>query len=105
MDRKWWPVIAGCITHAVNTAFSYFGMSAFFPSFEREFGWSRTGISGAFLLARIESGLLGPVEGYLTDRAAPIGCFLSVLLFARWDFWPLAALIPCPCFGQQVGAR
>jgi len=68
MDRKWWLVIAGCITHAVNTGFSYFGMSAFFPSFEREFGWSRTAISGAFSLARIESGLLGPIEGYLTDR-------------------------------------
>ena len=68
MERKWWLVIAGCITHAVNTGFSYFGMSAFFPSFEREFGWSRTAISGAFSLARVESGLLGPIEGYLTDR-------------------------------------
>lgn len=54
MDRKWWLVIAGCVTHAVDTGFSYFGMSAFFPSFEREFGWSRTAISGAFSLARIE---------------------------------------------------
>ena len=41
MEKKWWLVIAGCITHAVNTGFSYFGMSVFFPSFEREFGWSR----------------------------------------------------------------
>lgn len=56
------------MTHAVNTGFSYFGMSAFFPSFEREFGWSRTAISGAFSLARVESGLLGPIEGHLTDR-------------------------------------
>src|SRR5262245_6466873 len=68
MEKKWWLVIAGCITHAVNTGFSYFGMSAFFPSFEREFGWSRTAISGAFPLARVESGILGPIEGYLTDR-------------------------------------
>lgn len=68
MEKKWWLVIAGCMTHAVNTGFSYFGMSAFFPSFEREFGWSRTAISGAFSLARVESGILGPIEGYLTDR-------------------------------------
>ncbi|MCE3243754.1 MAG: nanT, partial [Deltaproteobacteria bacterium] len=67
MERKWWLVIVGCITHAVNTGLSYFGMSAYFPSFEREFGWSRTAISGAFSLARIESGLLGPMEGYVTD--------------------------------------
>ena len=71
MDRKWWIVIAGCITYAVNTGFSYFGMSAFFPSFEREFGCSRTAISGAFSLARIESGLFGPIEGFVVDRVGP----------------------------------
>ena len=81
MERKWWLVIVGCITHAVNTGLSYFGMSAYFPSIEREFGWSRTAISGAFSLARIESGLLGPMEGYVTDRVGPqrmifIGLFL-----------------------------
>jgi MFS family permease len=71
MDKKWWIVIAGCLVHAVNTGLSYFGMSVYFPSFEREFGWSRTAISGAFSLARIESGLLGPLEGYATDRLGP----------------------------------
>ncbi|HEX5020338.1 MAG TPA: MFS transporter [Candidatus Binatia bacterium] len=86
MDRKWWLVILGCITHAVNTGFSYFGMSAFFPSIEREFGWSRTAISGAFSLARIESGLLGPIEGYFVDRVGPrrimyIGIVICVLGF------------------------
>jgi MFS family permease len=86
MERKWWLVIVGCITHAVNTGLSYFGMSAYFPSFEREFGWSRTAISGAFSLARIESGLLGPMEGYVTDRVGPqrmmfIGLFLCVAGF------------------------
>jgi MFS family permease len=83
MEKKWWLVIVGCVTHAVNTGLSYFGMSAYFPSFEREFGWSRTAIAGAFSLARIESGLLGPMEGYVTDRVGPqrmmfIGLFLCV---------------------------
>jgi MFS family permease len=91
MDRKWWLVILGCITHAVNTGFSYFGMSAFFPSFEREFGWSRTAISGAFSLARIESGLLGPLEGYFIDRFGPrrimyIGIVICVLGFVALSF-------------------
>lgn len=91
MDRKWWLVIAGCVTHAVNTGFSYFGMSAFFPSFEREFGWSRTAISGAFSLARIESGLLGPIEGYFVDRVGPrrimyIGIVICVLGFFSLSF-------------------
>jgi MFS family permease len=86
MERKWWIVIAGCITHAVNTGFCYFGMSAFFPSFEREFGWSRTAISGAFSLARVESGILGPIEGYIVDRVGAqrimyIGIAVCVLGF------------------------
>lgn len=71
MNQRWWIVIAGSLAHAVNTGLSYFGMSAYFPSFEREFGWSRTAISGAFSLARIEAGLLGPLEGYATDRLGP----------------------------------
>ncbi|HWP59113.1 MAG TPA: MFS transporter [Candidatus Acidoferrales bacterium] len=71
MKSPWWIVFAGCIAHAVNTGLSYFGLSAYFPSFEREFGWSRTAISGAFSLAKIEAGLLGPIEGYATDRLGP----------------------------------
>jgi MFS family permease len=90
MDRKWWLVIAGCITHAVNTGFSYFGMSAFFPSFEREFGWSRTAISGAFSLARVESGILGPIEGYLTDRVGAQRMLFIGLIICSLGFLSLS---------------
>jgi MFS family permease len=101
MDRKWWLVIAGCITHAVNTGFSYFGMSAFFPSIEQEFGWSRTSISGAFSLARIESGFMGPFEGYLTDRLGArrimfIGvglCVLGFLALSRVHSLPMLYVV------------
>jgi MFS family permease len=113
MERKWWLVIAGCVTHAVNTGFSYFGMSAFFPSFEREFGWSRTAISGAFSLARIESGLLGPIEGYLTDRVGAhrmlfIGlviCTAGFLLLSRVDSLPMlyAVIILGIVLGSSLG--
>ena len=71
IKSPWWIVFAGCIAHAFNTGLSYFGLSAYFPAFEREFGWSRTAISGAFSLAKIEAGLLGPIEGYVTDRLGP----------------------------------
>ena len=67
----WWVAFAGSFAHAVSTGLAYFGLSAYFPSFEREFGWSRGAISGAFAMARVESGLLGPAEGYMTDRLGP----------------------------------
>ena len=67
----WWVVFAAAFAHGVSTGLAYFGLSAYFPSFEREFGWSRGAISGAFAMARVESGLLGPAEGYMTDRLGP----------------------------------
>jgi MFS family permease len=96
VERKWWLVIAGCITHAVNTGFSYFGMSAFFPSFEREFGWSRTAISGAFSLARVESGLLGPIEGYLTDRVGAHRMLFIGLILCSLGFITLSLVDSLP---------
>lgn len=96
MERKWWLVIVGCITHAVNTGFSYFGMSAYFPSFEREFGWSRTAISGAFSLARIESGLLGPIEGFVTDRVGPQRMIFIGLFLCAAGFFALAFVDSLP---------
>jgi MFS family permease len=96
MEKKWWLVIAGCITHAVNTGFSYFGMSAFFPSFEREFGWSRTAISGAFSLARIESGILGPIEGYLTDRVGAQRMLFIGLVICSLGFFALSFVDSLP---------
>ena len=113
MDRKWWLVVLGCITHAVNTGFSYFGMSAFFPSFEREFGWSRTAISGAFSLARIESGLLGPIEGYFVDRVGPrrimyvgiVICTLGFVALSFVDSLPMlyAAIVLGIVLGSSLG--
>ena len=44
------------------------GMGTFMMSLERHFGWSRTQLAGAFSLARLESAILGPFEGYLVDR-------------------------------------
>jgi MFS family permease len=96
MEKKWWLVIAGCLTHAVNTGFSYFGMSAFFPSFEREFGWSRTAISGAFSLARVESGILGPIEGYLTDRVGAQRMLFIGLVICTLGFFCLSFVHSLP---------
>jgi MFS family permease len=96
MDRKWWLVIFGCITHAVNTGFCYFGMSAFFPSFEREFGWSRTAISGAFSLARVESGILGPIEGYFVDRVGPRRIMFIGIVICVMGFFALSMVNSLP---------
>jgi sugar phosphate permease len=38
---------------------------------QEEFGWSKALVAGAFALTRIESGILGPLQGWLVDRFGP----------------------------------
>ena len=38
---------------------------------QADFGWSKTVLGFAFALTRIESGILGPVQGWLADRFGP----------------------------------
>jgi len=45
--------------------------SAYVVLLEDEFGWSKTVLAGAFAMTRVESGLLGPLQGWLTDRFGP----------------------------------
>ncbi len=60
---------------------------------EQEFEWSKAALSGAFALTRVESGILGPLQGWLTDRYGPriiltIGTVifgLGFMLFASID--------------------
>jgi MFS family permease len=44
------------------------GLGTFLVALERQFGWSRTAMSGAFTLARGEGAVLGPLEGVLIDK-------------------------------------
>src|SRR2546425_4842927 len=76
-------------------------MSAFFRHLSESLAGAGQGSRGAFLLARIESGLLGPVEGYLTDRVGAhrmhfIGlviCTLGFLALSRVDSLPMLYVV------------
>ena len=46
----------------------FHAMGLWFVALEAQFGWNRGQLSLAFAFTRVESGLLGPAEGYLTDR-------------------------------------
>ena len=55
---------------------------AYVVLWRKEFGWSNTVLAGAFALTRVESGLLGPIQGWATDRFGP----RRVLLFGNTVF-------------------
>jgi len=67
----WWIVGAGFGIQALIGAFLFHAYGAYVVVLREEFGWSKTMLSAAFSMARAESGLLGPVQGWLTDRFGP----------------------------------
>lgn len=67
----WWIVAAGFGIEALIGALVFHAYGAYVVLLREEFGWSKTMFSAAFSMARAESGMLGPVQGWLTDRFGP----------------------------------
>ena len=67
----WWIVGAGFSIEALIGALMFHSYGAYVVVLREEFGWSKTMLSAAFAMARAESGILGPVQGWLTDRFGP----------------------------------
>ena len=67
----WWIVAAGFGIEALIGALVFHAYGAYVVLLREEFGWSKTMFSAAFSMARAESGILGPVQGWLTDRFGP----------------------------------
>jgi sugar phosphate permease len=67
----WWVVGAGFGLETLIGSLMFHAYGAYLVLLREEFGWSKTMLSAAFAMARAESGILGPVQGWLTDRFGP----------------------------------
>lgn len=67
----WWIVVAGFWIQLLVGALLNQAYGAYVVLLQREFGWSKTMLSGAYSLTRVESGILGPVQGWMLDRFGP----------------------------------
>jgi len=67
----WWIVAASAGVQAVIGMLFNQAQGAYMAVLREDFGWSRGALSGALALSRIESGMLGPVEGWLLDKYGP----------------------------------
>ena len=67
----WWMVGAGFGLELLIGALMFHAYGAYAVLLREEFGWSKTLVSAAFAMSRAESGILGPVQGWLTDRFGP----------------------------------
>ena len=88
------------------------GVGTFFVAMERNFGWNRTTLSGAFALSRAEGALLGPIEGFLVDRLGTrrmvvIGYFIMGLGFLFYsqiqEVWHFYVAYLAISLGSGVG--
>ena len=64
----WWLVGLSSIMLTLMSLTVFQGLGTMLVALERQFQWSRTALSGAFSLARVEGAVLGPIEGVLIDR-------------------------------------
>ena len=67
----WWIVSGGFTMQMIVGSLMIHSFTAYFPLLQAQFGWSRALLSGAFALSRAESGLLGPLQGWMIDRFGP----------------------------------
>ncbi len=79
----WWIVGAGLVSMTLSSGLFFNGFGFYFLPIQSQFGWSSTAMSGAVSLSRLESGLLGPLEGYLIQRYGPQRVmFVGFIVFA-----------------------
>ena len=67
----WWIVTAGFGSMAMSGALMFHAFGTYVVLLQDEFGWSRTTLAVAFAMQRVESGLLGPIDGWLVDHFGP----------------------------------
>lgn len=94
----WWIVGAAIGAQALSAGLLQQAFGSYIVLLEREFGWNRAALSGAFSLARVEDGLLGPAQGWLLDRFGPRAVMRAGMLFFAAGFFGFARVDSIPEF-------
>ena len=97
----------------VATVPLFHAMAVWAVALELHFGWTRAQLGLALTLTRVESGLIGPLEGYLVDRVGTRWMVLIglVILGGAWIFfsraenlWMFYAAYILMAVGQGLGS-
>ena len=84
----WWLVGVAAFLLTLMSLTVFQGLGTILVALERQFGWSRTALSGAFSLARVEGAILGPVEGFLGERVGTRKrVFIGYILMGLGFLW------------------
>ena len=108
----WWLVMAGFFIQILHSSLLFLSQGAYLIELQATFGWSRSSISAAFSLLRLESGFLGPLQGWMIDRFGPRPVMrIGALIFGAgfialgqihslWQFYAALAVI---AIGSSLG--
>src|SRR5690606_14294693 len=101
----WWMVIAGMSIQVLVGGLIMQSFSSYAAVLREEFGWSKTMLAVGFSMTRVESGILGPFQGWMLDRFGPrligrigvtvmaTGFFLFSQIQEPWQFFGAYLLI------------
>lgn len=108
----WWIVTAGFAVQILHSSLLFLSQGAYLIELQAAFGWSRSNISAALSLLRLESGLLGPLQGWAIDHygARPV-MRVGTLLFGVGfialgqiqSIWQLYASLAFVAIGSSLG--
>lgn len=84
----WWMVAGAFVMQTVYGVLIFQSFGAYVAVLRDEFGWSKTLFAGAFAMSRVESGALGPLQGWMVDRFGPrLVVQIGVVIMAVGFFW------------------
>ena len=105
-------VITGLVM-VIATVPLFHAMAVWAVALELHFGWTRAQLGLALTLTRVESGIIGPIEGYLVDRVGTRRMVLIGLLIlgGAWIFfsrvenlWMFYVAYVLMAMGQGLGS-
>ena len=67
----WWMVAGGCAIQVLIGGLMFHAFGLYVSELRDDYGWNKATFGWAFAMTRIESGLLGPIQGWAIDRFGP----------------------------------
>jgi MFS family permease len=106
----WWIIIAGLVGMTLGVGFNFHALNAFIIPISDSFNVSISIVATVLSVARIETALIGPLEGYLVDRFGPrIMMFIGIPIMSLGFFLisyaqNITVFIICFLFGVVLGS-
>ena len=113
MFHGWFQAGLGALIAALGDAPFYWALPIWNPVLRNAFGWTAGQMSWAFAITQVETGLLGPVKGFLVQKLGPrrmvfVGLTifgLGFVLFSQvQELWQLFAVFFILSLGSGLAA-